>query len=188
MTGILAAVGAINSNLTFGAGLYRTLPSGAVDTSPISVPDQSSEFATVNLTYEWQGWLLGLANTSIQLGASCPYTEYYSVNGGTDIPFVWDGGGNSSCSIWTGTTARSGYNSSNRTAYIENGSGAVAFPVVINTYYPIRVQWSTSLPRIVDQGFFSTTRYFAISSFDLQINGTNAVNGQIFYNTQTNGF
>ena len=188
MTGIVAAVASVSSGLTFGAGLYRTLPSGAVDLSPIAVGNQSSEFAPVNATYEWQGYIKGISTGNINLGASCPYAEYFSINGGTDFPYTWGGGGDSTCSIWTGNTARSGYNSGNRTAFIANGSGSVVFPVVVNTYYLIRVQWTTSLPRAQSVVSGDVYRYFAISSFDFQINGVSAVSGQIFYNTQTNGF
>lgn len=188
MTGIVAAAASVSSGLTFGAGLYRTLPSGEVDLSPISVGDQSSEFAIVNLTYEWQGYIRATTTGNINLGANCPYQEWVSENGGFDTPYNWGGGGDSTCSIWTGATARSGYNSGNRTAFIANGEGSVVFPVVANTYYLIRVQWTTSLPRFQQTVFYTVERYYAISSFQFQINGTGTVTGQIFYNTQTNGF
>lgn len=187
MTGIVAAAASISSGLTFGAGLYRTLPSGAVDTSPISVPTQSSEFGAVSLTYQWQGYIRATTTGSIMLGASCPYTEYISNNSGTFIS-SWGGGGNSTCYIWTGATARSGYNTGNPTAFVQNGSGSVPFSVVNNTYYLVRVQWSTSLPRATGGSFFNPIVYFAESNFDFTINGSSAVSGQIFYNTQTNGF
>lgn len=186
MTGIVAAAASISSGLTFGAGLYRTLPSGEVDTSPISVSTQSSQFAAVSLTFQWQGYIKAITTGSIDLGASCPYTEYISDYSGTFIS-SWGGGGNSTCYIWTGATARSGYNTGNYTAFIQNSSGSVPFSVVNNTYYLVRVEWSTSLPRDIEFGFGPIV-YFAQSNFDFTINGSSAVSGQIFYNTQTNGF
>lgn len=186
MTGIVAAAASISSGLTFGAGLYRTLPSGAVDTSPISVPTQSSEFGAVSLTYQWQGYIRATTTGSINLGASCTYTEYISNNSGT-FASSWGGGGDSTCYIWTGATALSGYNTGNFTAFIQNGSGSVPFIVVNDTYYLVRVQWSTNLPRDTDF-IFGPVVYFARSNFDFTINGSSAVSGQIFYNTQTNGF
>ena len=188
MTGIVAVIAAAQPNVVYGAGLYQTTPSPAVDTSPISVPTQSSEFAVVNLSYEWVGYLRGVTTGSIQLGASCPYVEYRSINGGGDTPIDWGGGGDSTGQIWTGATAISGYDSSNRTAFIQNGTGAVTFPVTTGVYYPIRVQWTTSLPRFEFFVSFALYRYYAISDFNFQINGSNAVSGQIFYNALSNGF
>lgn len=184
MTGIVAVIAAASPNVIYGAGLYRLQPSGAVDLSPINVPTQSSRFSgTVSFSYEWIGYLRGAATTAIQLGANCPYQEYID-----NFPTNWGGGGNSTCAIWTGATAISGYNSGNRTAFIQNGQSSVSFNTVTGVNYPIRIQWSTDLPRLtIGSGFF-TDVYYAESSFDFQINGSNAVSGQIFYNTLTNGF
>lgn len=189
MTGIVAAAASISSGLTFGAGLYRTLPSGTVDVSPIDVPTQSSRFSgTVSFSYEWIGYLQGIATTSIQLGANCPYQEYVDFWDLPPSPSNWGGGGNSTCRIWTGATARSGFNDGNLTAFIENNSGAVALSVAAGVYYPMRIQWSTTLPyNQSGSGFFTNFRW-AESSFYFQINSSDAVSGQIFYNTQTNGF
>ena len=185
MTGIVAVIAAASPNVIYGAGLYRLQPSGAVDLSPINVPTQSSRFSgTVSFSYEWVGYLRGAATTAIQLGANCPYQEY--VDG---FVFNWGGGGNSTCSIWTGATAISGYNSGNRTAFIQNGQSSVSFNTVTGVNYPIRIQRSTDLPYFFEDNFpFPSDTYYAQSSFDFQINGSNAVSGQIFYNTLTNGF
>lgn len=185
MTGIVAVIAAASPNVIYGAGLYRLQPSGVVDLSPINVPTQSSRFSgTVSFSYEWIGYLRGAATTAIQLGANCPYQEYID-----NFPTNWGGGGNSTCAIWTGATAISGYNSGNRTAFIQNGQSSVSFNTVTGVNYPIRIQWSTDLPYYFDDNFpFPSYTYWAQSSFDFQINGSNAVSGQIFYNTLTNGF
>ena len=189
MTGIVAVIAAASPNVIYGAGLYRLQPSGAVDLSPINVPTQSSRFSgTVSFSYEWIGYLRGAATTAIQLGGNCPYQEWIDLVGSPPTPGDWGGGGNSTCEIWTGATAISGYNSGNRTAFIQNGSSSVSFNTVAGLNYPIRIQWSTFLPYDQVGTFFGTDRYWAESSFDFQINGSNAVSGQIFYNTLSNGF
>lgn len=189
MTGIVAAVAGISANLVFGAGLYQTQPSSAVDLSPIAVGDQTSRFATQSLTYQWQGYLKATTTGTINLGANCAYQEWYDDATTSPFPLNWGGGGDSTCYIWTGATARSGFNTGNFTAFIANGSGSVPFAVTNGTYYPIRVQWSTQLPRVSGFNIFSGNYvYYAISSFAFEINSSSAVSGQIFYNTQTSGF
>ena len=188
MTGVLAAVAGISSNLTFGAGLYQTQPSSAPDLSPIAVGDQTSISSVQNLTYEWQGYIRANTTGSINLGASCPYQEWYDDQTQSPEQLAWGGGGNSTCYIWTGATARSGYNTGNYTAFVQNGTGSVPFAVTNGVYYPVRVQWSTALPREAGFIFFNQYVYYAISSFAFQINSSSAVSGQIFYNTVTNGF
>lgn len=189
MTGIVAVIAAASPNAIYLDGLYRLQPSGTVDLSPIDVGTLSSRFTgTISYSYEWIGYLRGVATTSIQLGANCPYQEWIDFSGSSPPqPGNWGGGGNSTCSIWTGATAISGYNSGNRTAFIQNGQSSVSFNTVTGVNYPMRIQWSTNLPYFQSGSFF-VDRYWAESSFDFQINGSNAVSGQIFYNTLTNGF
>lgn len=189
MTGILAVVASTSLNLVPAAGLYRTQPSSTPDLSPIAVGDQTSFSSVQNLTYEWQGYIRANATGSINLGASCPYQEWYDAQNTNPFPLNWGGGGDSTCYIWTGATARSGYNAGNYTAFIQNGTGSVPFAVTNSVYYPVRVQWTTSLPRF--QGFSQSVGvyvYYAISSFAFEINGTSSVSGQIFYNDVTDGF
>jgi hypothetical protein len=117
----------------------------------------------------------------------CNYVEYYELFGSIE-PYNWGGGGNSTCYIWTGNTAKSGFNSGNATAVIQNGTTGANFTATANTYVPIRIQWSTSLPYFFqNQGFYNIT-YFAQSNFTFTIAGTSSVSGRIFYNTLTNGF
>ena len=189
MTGIVAVLAAAQPNVIYGAGLYQIQPSGTVDLSPIDVGTLSSRFTgTVSYSYEWVGYLRGVATTSIQLGANCPYQEWIDYVGDPAVPGNWGGGGNSTCSIWTGATAISGYNSGNRTAFIQNGQTSVSFNTVAGANYPMRIQWSTILPFSQDRVIGGFDRFWAESSFAFQINSSSAVAGQIFYNTLTNGF
>jgi hypothetical protein len=184
MTGIVACLAAVSPNVIYGTGLYRLQPSGTVDTSPISVGTQSSFSGAVNLTYEWIGYYRAASTTTVTLGASAPYVEWLYFNG-FNFPNSWGGGGNSICYIWTGATARSGYNSGNATVTASDATVDVPFSTVAGTYYPIRIQWSTQLPQFVED--FDEI-YYAQSSFDFRINSSTSVSGLIFYNTLTNGF
>lgn len=184
MTGIVACLAAASPNVIYGTGLYRLQPSGTVDTSPISVGTQSSFSGALNLTYEWIGYYRAASTTTVTLGASAPYVEWRMFNGSSFIS-NWGGGGNSICYIWTGATARSGYNSGNATVTASDATVDVPFSTVAGTYYPIRIQWSTVLP----QQFYDFNDIdYAQSSFDFRINSSTSVSGLIFYNTLTNGF
>lgn len=183
MTGIAACLTAAAPNAIYAAGLRQQQPSVATDLSPISVGTTSSQSTAINVTYEWIGYFRPSVSGTIQLGANCPYTEYYRFNF-QNFVFDWGGGGNSTCYIWTGSTAISGYNTGNATAFIQNEQNSTGFAAVVGVNYPIRIQWSTSLPRVSSSGIV----YFATSSFSFLVNSDSNVSGQIFYNTLTNGF
>ena len=187
MSGIMVAVaGGGTQNAIYGAGLYN-ISSSVVDQSPIDVGTLSSQFGQVTASYQWIGYYRPASSSAIQLGAVCSYTEWIDPYSGSTYQSNWGGGGNSTCYIWTGNIARSGYNSGNYTALIQNGTSGANFTAPINTYVPIRIQWSTTLPYYNDGGFFDST-YFARSSFSFTIGGTSSISGRIFYNTLTNGF
>lgn len=167
-------------------GLYNT--TYGVELSPIDIGNQSSLSGPVSLTYQWIGYYRPASSSAIQLGAICNYTEYYQYVFGGGGPLNWGGGGNSTCYIWTGNTAKSGYNSGNYTALIQNGTSGSNFTAAANSYVPIRIQWSTVLPyQFVEAGFNDYTLY-AISNFTFTIGGTSSISGRIFYNSLTNGF
>ncbi len=187
MSGILVAVaGGGTQNAIYGAGLY-SITLSAVDQSPITIGTLSSQSGALNATYQWIGYYRPASSSAIQLGASCSYTEWIDPYSSSPYQANWGGGGNSTCYIWTGNTAISGYNTSNYTALIQNGTSGTNFTAPINTYVPIRIQWSTSLPYYNDGGFFDSI-YYAQSSFGFTIGGTQSISGRIFYNTLTNGF
>jgi hypothetical protein len=186
MTGIMVAMGALLPTVSYANGLYNT--TYGVELSPIDIGTQSSQFSgAVSLTYQWIGYYRPASSSAIQLGAVCNYQEYYNYFG-SNYAYNWGGGGNSTCYIWTGAIAKSGYNGSNYTALIQNGSGGSNFTATADSYVPMRIQWSTVLPYLfVENGFYDVT-YFAQSNFAFTIASTSSISGRIFYNSLTNGF
>jgi hypothetical protein len=181
MSGIMVAMSSLLPAVVYTNGLYNT--SYGVDLSPINVGTQSSFNGPFSLTYQWIGYYRPASSSAIQLGAVCNYQEYYDYFG-SETPYNWGGGGNSTCYIWTGNTAKSGFNAGNATATIVNGTGGSNFTATANSNVPIRIQWSTVLP-FNDSGFIE---YFAQSNFTFTIGGTSSISGRIFYNSLTNGF
>lgn len=183
MSGIMVAMGALLPTVSYANGLYNT--TYGVELSPIDIGTQSSQSGAYSVTYQWIGYYRPASSSAIQLGAACGYQEYYEYLG-SNYAFNWGGGGNSTCYIWTGNTAKSGYNASNYTALIQNGTSGSNFTATANSYVPMRIQWSTVLPYSFD-GFYNIT-YFAQSNFAFRIGGTTSISGRIFYNSLTNGF
>jgi len=184
MSGIMVAVAGGTQNVIYAAGLYNT--TYGVELSPIDIGTQSSLIGAYSVTYQWIGYYRPASSSAIQLGAVCNYQEYYTYFG-SNFAYNWGGGGNSTCYIWTGNTAKSGYNSGNYTALISNGTGGSNFTATADSYVPIRIQWSTVLPYFYDGGFGNIT-YFAQSNFTFRIGGTSSISGRIFYNSLANGF
>jgi len=189
MSGIMVAVSSLLPTVSYANGLYNTTL--GVEVSPIDVATVSSLAGAVSLTYQWIGYYRPASFSAIQLGAVCNYVEYrrYVVSGNTG-PFDWGGGGNSTCYIWTGNTAISGWSGANYTALIQNGTGGSNFTAAANSPVPIRIQWSTVLPYefVNNFGSFNDYELFAESNFTFTIAGTSSVSGRIFYNSLTNGF
>ena len=187
MSGIMVAAAGTSQNIIYANGLYNT--TYGLELSPIDIGTQSSQFGPVSLTYQWIGYYKPSSSAAIQLGAVCNYAEYYEQFGGI-YPDNWGGGGNSTCYIWTGNTAKSGFNAGNATAVIQNGTSGANFTATANSYVPIRIQWSTVLPyQFVDQfGPFNDYKLYAESNFAFTIGGTSSISGRIFYNSLTNGF
>lgn len=181
----MVAMSSLLPSVNYANGLYNT--TYGVELSPIDIGNQTSFSGAYSVTYQWIGYYRPASSSAIQLGAVCNYSEYYYYFGST-VAYNWGGGGNSTCYIWTGNTAKSGYNSGNYTALIQNGTSGANFTAAANSYVPIRIQWSTVLPYFFDdQGFYDVT-YFAQSNFAFTIAGTSSISGRIFYNSLTNGF
>ena len=188
MSGIMVAVSSLLPTVSYQNGLYNT--SLGVELSPIDVATQSSRFGPFSLTYQWIGYYRPASSSAIQLGAICNYQEYYEyISFPGAVPFNWGGGGNSTCYIWTGNIAKSGFNAGNATAVIQNGTSGANFTAAANSPVPIRIQWSTVLPYqfVNQQGSFDDYVLFAQSNFTFTIAGTSSVSGRIFYSL-TNGF
>ena len=186
MSGIMVAVSSLLPTVSYQNGLYNT--SYGVELSPIDVGTQTSFSGPFSLTYQWIGYYRPASSSAIQLGAVCNYVEYYQyVNFGGPVAYNWGGGGNSTCYIWTGNIAKSGYTGANYTALIQNGTGGSNFTATANSPVPIRIQWSTVLPYQFVNAFNDYVE-FAQSNFTFTIAGTSSVSGRIFYNSMTNGF
>jgi hypothetical protein len=189
MSGIMAAVAGTGQNVIYANGLFNT--TYGVELSPIDIGNQSSFNGNFSVTYQWIGYYRPASSSAIQLGAVCNYTEYfYYMAYNYGFEYNWGGGGNSTCYIWTGNTAKSGFNGSNATAVIQNGTGGSNFTATANSYVPIRIQWSTVLPYRFVNNFGTQDDYilYAQSNFAFIIGGTSSISGSIFYNTLTNGF
>ena len=183
MTGIMVAMSSLLPAVNYQNGLYNT--TYGVELSPIDIGTQSSQFGSYSVTYQWIGYYRPASSSAIQLGAACTYQEYYEYFGNVQA-YNWGGGGNSTCYIWTGNTAKSGFNAGNATATIVNGTSGSNFTAAANSYVPLRIQWSTVLPYFFDA--FPDITYFAQSNFAFRIAGTSSISGRIFYNSLTNGF
>ena len=184
MSGIMVAVSSLLPAVSYQNGLFNT--SYGVELSPIDIGNQSSLGGAYSVTYQWIGYYRPASSSAIQLGAVCNYQEYYNYFGG-NYAYNWGGGGNSTCYIWTGNTAKSGFNAGNYTAFIQNGTGGSNFTAAANSPVPMRIQWSTYLPYSYSGGFNPIT-FFAESNFAFTIGGTSSISGRIFYNSLTNGF
>lgn len=180
MTGIVAVLGSIAPNIVYSAGLYTIAGGSGVDLSPIDTPNYSSYSSVINVSWEWIGYYKSSTTQTITVGVICNYAEYDD-----GIPFTWGGGGTSTGYVWTDATAKSGYNSGNALVSATNGSGTNTKSVIAGIYYPIRIQWSTALPR--QSNIFIGTRY-AESNFTFTVNGSSDVSGGIFYNSISSGF
>ena len=180
MTGISAAFVGINGsvNVFYTAGLYNTSVS-ASDQSPIT-SSASSQFGPTSLNYTWIGYYRPGTTGSVSLSLQCPYTEF--VDGSQEF---WGGGGNSVGRLWLGPTAVSGFNNSNANVTATNGTSSGSVSVVSGNYYPIRINWQSTLP--YDQrGFFNIDTYYAQSSITFLAGGSSSVS--VWYNGRTNGF
>jgi hypothetical protein len=186
MSGIMAAVAGTGQNIIYANGLVNT--TYGLELSPIDIGTQSSEGGAYSVTYQWIGYYRPATSSAIQLGAVCNYVEYLDDPYYGTYAYNWGGGGNSTCYIWTGNLAKSGWAGGNQTAFIQNGSGGANFTATANSYVPIRIQWSTYLPQYINYGYFGTYIYFAQSNFAFTIGGTSSISGRIFYNTLTGGF
>ena len=185
MSGIMVAMSSLLPAVNYQNGLFNT--TYGVELSPIDIGTQSSLGGAYSVTYQWIGYYRPASSSAIQLGAACGYQEYYNYLG-SNVAYNWGGGGNSTCYIWTGNTAKSGFNGSNYTALIQNGTSGSNFTATANSYVPIRIQWSTVLPYFFDDSGFYEITYFAQSNFTFRIGGTSSISGRIFYNSLTNGF
>jgi hypothetical protein len=189
MSGIMVAMSSLLPAVNYQNGLFNT--TYGVELSPIDIGNQSSISGPVSLTYQWIGYYRPASSSAIQLGAVCNYAEYlYYTYDGYGFAYNWGGGGDSTCYIWTGNTAKSGFNGSNYTALIQNGTGGSNFTATANSNVPIRIQWSTVLPYqfVNNGGFFNDYILYAQSNFAFTIGGTSSISGRIFYNSLTNGF
>jgi len=190
MTGVVAAIaGSSGPNILWSSGLYNT-GTGA-DLSPITASGSSVNGAT-NINYTWIGYYRPSVTGAVAVGLQCPYTEYLDVipNFGspTTYQYNWGGGGNSVGYVWIGSTAVSGYSAGNANVGASNSSNSANVSLNAGLYYPIRINWSTSLPYMYDSNVGDDYKYYATSSITLTIGGTSSISGLVFYNGRTNGF
>lgn len=179
MTGIVAAFAGINGsvNVLYTAGLYRT--GIGADQSPITV-SESSQFGAASYNYTWIGYYRPATTGSVSLSLQCPYQEYQD-----GFPTNWGGGGNSTGRLWFGSIAISGFNNSNANITAVNTTSSTSISMVAGNYYPIRINWQTTLP-YTTSGTFNTRFFWAESSITFSAAGSSTVS--VWYNGRTNGF
>jgi GLEYA domain len=180
MTGIAAAFVGITAapNVLYTAGLYNTSLASA-DQSPITASGSSAGGA-ISLNYTWIGYYRANTTGSVSLSLQCPYTEF--VDGSQQF---WGGGGSSVGRLWFGTTAVSGFTNGNANITATNNTASSSVSVANGNYYPIRINWQTSLP-YDEEGFFNIDEYYAQSSITFLAGGSSSVS--VWYNSRTNGF
>ena len=180
MTGIAVAFAGINAapNVLYTAGLYNTTLSAA-DQSPITA-SATSQFGSTSVNYTWIGYYRAATTGSVSLSLACPYQEF--IDGS---PGFWGGGGSSVGRLWFGATAVSGFNNSNTNITATNTTSSTSVSVSNGNYYPIRINWQTSLP-YDQEGFFNINTYWATSSITFSAGGSSSVS--VWYNSRTNGF
>ncbi len=181
MSGIMAAVAGGTQNVIYAAGLYNTTL--GVDTTPITASG-SSFTGAVSYNYTWIGYYRPASTGSVTLGLQCPYTEYVDPGGQTS----WSGAGTSLGYMWIGNTAKSGYNSSNAIITASKTTGTSVQSLTAGLYYPVRINWTTSLPYFFDDNFFTDYTYYAESSLTFTVNSSSTVSGLVWYNSLSNGF
>lgn len=179
MTGIMSAMNTARARITYGAGLRNTTL-GSADTSPISV-SVSSVSGQVTYNYTWIGYFKPASTGTVNLGVNVTYVEE---------PSIWGSGSNNVARLWFGPTAISGYTTGNANAsatastFNSTVTGTHSPSVVAGNFYPIRLNWQTTLP--YSSGFFADD--YVNGSFTFLVNSSSAVTNLVYYNTVTNGF
>lgn len=184
MSGIMTAVAGSSSDaIVYALGLYG--PAGA-DPLPATSSDTSAGGSTVTINRTWIGYLRPASTGTNTMTINSVWDQL------TDSSFGernanWGGSPSSVSRIWVGALAKSGYTTGNANATSTNGSATYSPTLTIGVYYPVRYQWTATLP-------YSATAYFESFSGITWPGWTtgncsfSASNGVGYYNSLTNGF
>lgn len=168
MTGIMVAIAGGTQNVIYASGLYNQ--SLGVDLAPVSASGSSLD-GPVSYNYTWLGYFKPTSSGTATFTIASPYTEYIENYG----PYNWGGGGYSITYLYVGSNAISGV-SPNLT--VSDTTSSYQPSLTAGVYYPVRINWQTSLPVS-----YSFNTLYATSSMTLSTSS-----GGVFYNTVTNGF
>ena len=167
--------------LIYASGLYG--PAGA-DPLPATASGTSIGGSTVTINYTWLGYLRPSISGTNTLTINSVYAQFVSYLG-TTYSFNWGGGQSSVSYIWLGNTAISGFTTGNANATSTNGSATYSPSLVANSNYPVRYQWTATLP------YSATAYYDGFNYYPGWTTGScsfSASNGAGYYNSVTNGF
>ena len=174
----MAAVAGTPGGLIYASGLYG--PAGA-DPLPATASGTSIGGSTVTINYTWIGYLRPSVSGTNTLTVNSVWAQFILV-GGTTYSYNWGGSPSSISYLWVGNTAVSGYNAGNANATSNNGTVTYGPSLVANTNYPVRYQWTATLP--YDPNGYSTS----IPGLTTGSCSFSASNGAGYYNSVTNGF
>jgi len=179
MTGILAAVAGASNGILYASGLYG--PAGA-DPLPAGSSSTSIGGSTVTINYTWVGYLRPASTGTNTLTINSIWTQFILFLG-VQYTVTWNAGAASSVSyIWVGNTAKSGFNAGNANATSNNGSATYSPSLIAGINYPVRYQWTATLP-YDPNGYSPGNPGWTTGSCSFS-----ASNGAGYYNSVTNGF
>jgi len=179
MTGIVAVISGGLVGLNYASGLYG--PAGA-DPLPATASGTSIGGSTVNINYSWLGYLRPSISGTNTLTIQSIWTQFILL-GGFQYTYTWNAGAASSVSyLWVGDTAKSGYNAGNANATSTNGSASYSPTLTANINYPVRYQWTATLP-YDPNGYSTGNPGWTTGSCSFSVS-----NGAGYYNSITNGF
>jgi hypothetical protein len=177
MTGIVAAIAAAGG-LNYASGLYG--PAGP-QAFTITSSGTSAGGSTVNINYSWLGYLRPSISGTNTLTIQSLWTQFI-LYFGVQYTFTWGGSPSSVSYLWVGDTAKSGYNAGNANATSTNGSASYSPTLTANTNYPVRYQWTATLP-YDPNGYSTGNPGWTTGSCSFSVS-----NGAGYYNSITNGF
>lgn len=173
-----AVAGSSSDAILYTLGLYG--PAGA-DALPATASGTSVGGSTVTINYTWIGYLRPASTGTNTLTIQSVWAQFVQIGINT-YSYNWGGSPSSISYIWVGATAESGYNAGNANATSSNGSATYSPTLTAGVNYPVRYQWTATLP-------YSAFAYFGqYPGWTTGSCSFSVSNGVGYYNSLTNGF
>ena len=173
-----AVAGSSSDAILYTAGLYG--PAGA-QAFTITSSGTSIGGSTVTINRTWIGYLRPASTGIDTLTIQSVWTQFILFFD-VQYTYTWGGSPSSVSYIWVGNTAKSGYNAGNANATSTNGSASYSPSVTAGVNYPVRYQWTATLP-YNPNGYSPGNPGWTTGSCSFGVN-----NGTAYYNGLTNGF